>query len=584
LRHQFDIGEGLHKQFLVPRDGGLAVALPEALRVFAEALHQQRKLFGLCAVHALVDRVQDFGCLFDHGEGCSHRRISTALAHLQFRRATDTHASLAHVLHQPHQGLRRLLVRQRHDGVGDLLATSLDLCAAPRRDAEDVGVLAGTDIADQEAGEVGIHASVQQFAPCGGDRVGGVAKDVQQADVIEAQPRHERVLHERCTRLRQHSRLRLVVVAGDGQDFAGGYVDGHAVRDFQTCDLALELVFMALDVQFAVDFVDFAVTVIGVGRRGRDALLRCLGLGGGVRRDLHRGGQFDVAVDAKDLQALDGRRLEVDAVRDPHGGRQVGRGVVDDQVVGIHAVAGRTVPQRAEEHLLERRATEAQQQQHAVGVGVVFAGGRGQEVVHVLFERIGDLIALRGRAVGIVPDLDRTIGRQQFGAGVRLETQHSLLQQRVPDLGHAFDGCAVTSALQPRQFDLETKQLDALCAVFDPLVAALQIVSHTAQEVFGDAGQFGLVDLFGEVVEPPFGLAVNIFGVRDGLAIQRQGDAAIPVVDLHDRAVFVDFRDVPQIVTAVFDLDIHVAHFVGFACPRQADVWVQARHRWSPSR
>ena len=215
LRHQFHVGEGLHKQFLVPRDGRLAVALPEAFGMLAEALHQQGELFGLRAVHALVDGVQDFGGLFNHRQRGADRGVSAALAHLQFRRATHAHASLAHVLHQRHQRPRWLLVGQRHDGIADLLATSLDLSAATRRDAEDIGVLTRPDIADQEAGEVGVHPSVQQLAPRGGDRVGGVAEDVQQADVVEPQPRHERVFHERRTRLWQHAGFGLVIVAGD---------------------------------------------------------------------------------------------------------------------------------------------------------------------------------------------------------------------------------------------------------------------------------------------------------------------------------------------------------------------------------
>ena len=101
-------------------------------------------------------------------------------------------------------------------------------------------------------------------------------------------------------------------------------------------------------------------------------------------------------------------------MRNPHGRGQVGRAVVDDQVVGIHAVAGRAVSQRAEKHLLERGAAKAQQQQHPIGVGVIFAGRAGQEVVHVLLECVGNVIALNGCAIGIIPDLDGAIGGQQL--------------------------------------------------------------------------------------------------------------------------------------------------------------------------
>ena len=241
--------------------------------MLTEALHQQRELFGLRTVHPLVNRIQHLGGLFNHGQRGANGGVRTALAHLQLRSATHAHSRLAHVLYQRHQRAGRFLVGQRHNRIADLLAPSLDLCAAPWRDAEDVGVLARTDIADQEAGEVGVHASIQQLPPRGGDRVGGVAEDVQKPNVVEPKPRHERVLDKRGAGLRQHPSFGLVVVAGDGQDFARRHINGHAVRDFQPSDLALELVFKLLDVQFAVDFVNLAVTVIGVGGRGGDALL-----------------------------------------------------------------------------------------------------------------------------------------------------------------------------------------------------------------------------------------------------------------------------------------------------------------------
>ena len=67
-------------------------------------------------------------------------------------------------------------------------------------------------------------------------------------------------------------------------------------------------------------------------------------------------------------------------MRDPLGVAQVGRRVVHDEVVGVHALGHRAPAQGAEVDLLEGRAAKAQHEQHAVGVGVVL-GRRGREVV-----------------------------------------------------------------------------------------------------------------------------------------------------------------------------------------------------------
>jgi hypothetical protein len=169
-------------------------------------------------------------------------------------------------------------------------------------------------------------------------------------------------------------------------------VDGHPVRDLEAGDLALELVLEALEVELAVALVDLAVPVLRVRRRGRQALLLLLRAVHRVQLGRVRRRQFEVAVDAEDLQALHRRRPHHDPMGDPLGVPQVRRVVVDDQVLGVDGQADRPVAQRAEVDLLERRAAEALHQQHAVGVRVVLRGHRRQVVVGVLLERLGQRV------------------------------------------------------------------------------------------------------------------------------------------------------------------------------------------------
>ena len=104
LRDQFDVVQRGQQHLWVPLNRWLAVALPEALGVLAEAVAQEAKLFGLCGMHALVNRVQDLGGLLDHRQGGSDRRIGPALANLHLRRAAEAHAGGGNVLGQRHQG------------------------------------------------------------------------------------------------------------------------------------------------------------------------------------------------------------------------------------------------------------------------------------------------------------------------------------------------------------------------------------------------------------------------------------------------------------------------------------------------
>ena len=532
LRHQLGVVEGLDERLLVPLVGGLLVALPEALGVLAEALDEEAKLLGLRGVHALVDRVQHLGRLIDHGQRRAHRRIGPALADRLLRRAAEAHAGLGDVGHEVHQAHARLLVRERHDGLIDRQPARLDESAAAGRDAEDVGVLAATGVGEQEAGEVGEHARVEHLAPRRRDCVRGVAEDVKEADVVEAEARHERVLDERGSRLGQV--VSLVVVADDGQDLLRGDVNGHAVGDLEAGDLALVLVLIVRDVQLAVALIDLAVAVLGpVGRLG-DALLRALFALRRVEVGLLRHRQVAVLVDAKDLEAAHGRGPHVGSVRDALRVRQVGCGVADDQVIGIDGLADRAVAQRALVDLLEGRAAEAEHQQHAVGVGVILRRGRGQVVVQVALERVGALVLAEVGVVVVVADLDRAVGRQQLAAGVGLKAQDGLKQERVADAAHALDRRTVSGPADVGHLDLEPEQLDALSARLDPVAATFDIVLDAAHQVVGDNTKLRLVDVIDEVGKPP---PLFLFGAAlDGFAVEADRDRPVVVLDAQDVA------------------------------------------------
>ena len=398
---------------------------------------------------------------------------------------------------------------------------------------------------------------------------------MQQADVIEAKTWYKRIFDEVDARLWQVGGV-LIEVAGDRQDFARRHVDGDTVRDFEASLLAFVLVFVALDVQFAIDLINLAVAVIWVGRGGCDALLRALSVLRRIGRDLVGRVQIGVAVDANDLQALNRAGAHIHPMRDTLGIRQVGGGAVHDQVVSIHALADWAVAQRAEVHLLEGCTAKAQHQQHAVCVGVIFARRAGQVVVHVFFEGVCDLVARQSAAVCVIPNLHGAVSGQQFGSCVGLKAQHGLLQQGVANLGHTFDWRSIRSAVETRYLDLEAEQLDALRAILDPFAAALDVVGNAANQVVGNVLEFDVVDVVNEVVKPALRRCLLVFRVFDRLAIQRQGDRPVTVFDLEDCAVLRNLWDVFWL--CVITLNGHVHRADGSVCLviNQSDIRVQA--------
>ena len=161
---------------------------------------------------------------------------------------------------------------------------------------------------------------------------------------------------------------------------------------------------------------------------------------------------------------------------DPLGIGQIGRAVVDDQVIGIDRLDHRPVAKRAIIPLFERRAAKAQHQQHPVSVRVIFGRNRRQEVVQVRFQRIGQLVFLRILVVVVVADLNRPVSRQQLGTRIGLKAQDSFKQQRMANLTHTINRRTVRSTRQRWHFNLEAQQFYALRPIFNPFFAAFKVI------------------------------------------------------------------------------------------------------------
>ena len=100
-----------------------------------------------------------------------------------------------------------------------------------------------------------------------------------------------------------------------------------------------------------------------------------------------------------------------------------------------------------------------------------------------------------------------------------MEPQHGLQQQRVTDLAHALDRCAVSTALQAGDLDLQTEQAQTLCPFLDPFLAAVHVLLNTTQQFLGDAGQLHVIDLIGKVGEPA-GILLALLGLLNRFPIE----------------------------------------------------------------
>ena len=240
--------------------------------MLAEALFQKLKLFRLRCVQTLVNRVKNFLGLLNHGKCRADWSVCLTLCNKRLRRATNTHTCVCHLRDKVHQRARRFLVRKRHDGLGDRHTVCLNECTTARRNAEDVSVLTCTRVGHEEAGEIVVHASIKKLAPCSCNGVRRVAKDVQQANVIETHAGDEGVLNKPLLCGRQVL-IVFVIVPDNRQDLTRRLINRHDVRNLKTRDLFLVLMLKARNVEIAIDFVNQSVAVIRVKAAVADALL-----------------------------------------------------------------------------------------------------------------------------------------------------------------------------------------------------------------------------------------------------------------------------------------------------------------------
>ena len=290
--------------------------------------------------------------------------------------------------------------------------------------------------------------------------------------------------------------------------------------------------FEAGDVGLAIALVDLVVTILRA-RAGRClAFLIVLGLLQGVDLGGHRRSELDVSIDAEQLHALQQRRRHVDTVGDTLGVVQIGRAVVHDQIGGGHGLADRALTQRAVVDFLEHHTAEAELQQHAIGVGIVFARHLGQVVVEILLECLGQLVVCRVAVVVVVADLDRAVGRQELAAGIGLKAQAGLEQQRMTATARTFYGAAGITRRRRHALQREAQKLDALGLLLDPVIAATLIVGNTAHQLFGERIQVAVVHLLGDVLVPALGRVRN--GLLERLAVDRERDRTVGMFDLDD--------------------------------------------------
>ena len=107
-------------------------------------------------------------------------------------------------------------------------------------------------------------------------------------------------------------------------------------------------------------------------------------------------------------------------------------------------------------------------------------------MIEILLQTIGKLVLLEAGIVVVIAHFDWPVCREQFRARICLESQHCFKQQRVSDLTHALNRCAIGRTLQTGHLKLQAEELNALCAVFDPIFPALNVVANATEKVLGD--------------------------------------------------------------------------------------------------
>ena len=156
-------------------------------------------------------------------------------------------------------------------------------------------------------------------------------------------------------------------------------------------------------------------------------------------------------------------------------------------------------------------------------------------MIEVTLKGVGHTVISGRRVVVVVPDLDRPVSREEFGAGIGLEAQDRLQQQRVTDAADAFDRRTIGTAAKARNVQLQAEQAHAIGAVLHPILAAVDVGLDAADEVVGNARQLYGLDVVNEVVEPS--TRATRCRTLQRAAVDRNGDAAVAMFDRQDVAL-----------------------------------------------
>jgi hypothetical protein len=253
----------------------------------------------------------------------------------------------------------------------------------------------------QAPGQVAQRACVHQLPDDARACPRVAADEVNEPEAVGPEPGDVRVLHEVLALHAQ--RVVLFPVAPDGQDVVRTALDGHHVRQGHA-------VFVLVPGHLPVD-VDLKDLIPVVLREGEPLVLGLLLLDVGV--EAHRFAQVDVAVEPRDLQALEVVLGLAHDVRHALSGVHVGRAVGNDQVFRRHVGRVGQLRGGVRIYLLERSADQAQAEQQALVLRAVVDHALGERVVHVLPDALcGLLLGLGDLAHDL--GLHRPLGRERL--------------------------------------------------------------------------------------------------------------------------------------------------------------------------
>jgi len=101
------------------------------------------------------------------------------------------------------------------------------------------------------------------------------------------------------------------------------------------------------------------------------------------------------------------------------------------------------------------------------------------------------------------------------------------------------------AARKTGDLDLQPKELDALGAILDPIVSAVQIIANAAQQIISNSAKLHLVNVVNQIRKPLFCiLDVAVLFYRR--AINRNADLAVIMLNAHDVAVVVPYLAHPR--------------------------------------